>query len=243
MSSLATSATLITGASAGIGLQTAYCLASKSAQPIIITGRDVDRLESVARELSLASECKVFPITCDHSQKASIEQLFEKLAALPFPVFNVIANVGENPVHQHGPSKTHNTAYDVFSQILTTNLIHTFYLVSHLLQTMRQQRYGKIVLIGSQAHKHGIPGQVSYNVSKSGLSGLKNTVVSEYASANIFCHLLEPGLVLNARTERMRKRLPLLAEQQGVTEEQVAHTIVELLSIEDLALNGQEVSL
>lgn len=236
-------ATLITGASAGIGFSVAQQLVHAGARHLVITGRNAAQLENAATVLAKTPQVQVYPIVCDHRQKEAIELLAASLQELPVPVLHVVANVGENPVHQHGPSKTHSTAYELFSQTLTTNLTHTFYLLAKLLPAMRQAREGRVVLVGSQAYRYGIPGQVCYNVAKSGLVGLKNTLVREYSTANIFCHLLNPGLVLNARTERMRKHLTELADQHGVTEAQVANAVLELLKVDDKARNGLEVDL
>ncbi|MFZ5602713.1 MAG: hypothetical protein ACOY7J_09685, partial [Pseudomonadota bacterium] len=87
------------------------------------------------------------------------------------------------------------------------------------------------------------PGQALYNLGKSSLVGLKNSVVSEYGGNNIFCHLLNPGLVLNERTERLRQKNPQLVEQKGVTEMEVAQAAQRLLCIADLAWNGQEMDI
>src|SRR5690606_5401694 len=112
-----------------------------------------------------------------------------------------------------------------------------------VLKQMRSNRYGRIVLMGSQAYRHGIPGQALYNLCKSSLVGLKNSVVSEYSSSQVFCHLLNPGVVLNERTRNLREKNPGLALQQAIPESAVALAAQRLLCINEISGNGQEIDI
>ncbi len=234
--------TLVTGASAGIGFQVAQRLATTAPGPLVITGRNQARLDEAVASLQGRSGGPVRGVVCDQRHRTSIDQLLEALHGLP-PVLQLVANVGVNPVHQQGPGRTHSTDYALFADTLTTNVTHTFYLLSRLLPAMRQARAGRIVLVGSRAYRYGLPGQVSYNVSKSALVGLKNTIVSEYGAAGIGCHLVNPGIVLNERTERLRRRLPAAEQPRPLTEAQVAEAIVSLLADANAEPRGRELDL
>ena len=229
---------LITGASGGIGYACAKKLAEAGARHLILTGRDASRLNTVAASLNTMGAGRVDVCVCDQSRREDLERLFEFLENSAWPDV-LIANVGINPVHEYGPKKLHNLRFEQLEQAITTNITHTCYLVVHVLRQMRARRFGRLVLMGSRAWQFGIPGQALYNLSKSSLVGLKNSIVGEYGSAGVYCHLLNPGVVLNARTERLRRQRDG-AELQGVTEEQVACVVLDLLAIADVAQNGQE---
>lgn len=238
---------LISGASSGIGFACAQLLAQSGARHLILTAREMNTLASAREQLQSTTNRRVDAFVCDHSQRDDIDKLLSQLELNGWPGA-FIANVGVNPVHQTGAKKIHNTPYELCQQIVATNITHTFYLASALLRDMRRQRFGRIVLIGSQAYRHGIPGQALYNISKSSLVGLKNSVVGEYAGNNIFCHLLNPGIVLNQRTAKLRQHDRLQQDSavqtaRIVTEEDVATAVQGLLAIDDPAGNGQEIDI
>lgn len=234
---------LITGASQGIGLHCAKALLQHNIDTLVITARHAERLAQAADELTAIAQqpIRVYPMVCDHSERDDIDRLIQQLTHDKIALPNlIVANVGENPMHHDGPSKIHKTPYEQVSRTLTLNTLNTFYLLSQLLNPMRMQRFGRIVLVGTQSYQAGIPGQVAYNISKSALIGLKNTVVSEYDSAGIFCHLVNPGVVENTRTEKLRKRFPTV---KTVSENAVAKAIIDLLCEPNPAKNGLELSI
>lgn len=235
----ATQPVLITGASSGIGFACAQALVQAGARHLLITGRDADRLATAQAQLQQSS-VRVDVCVCDQSLRDDLERLLAFLDTNGWPAA-FIANVGVNPVHEHGPKKLHSIDIDLMTQTITTNITHTVFLVSRILKAMRAQRSGSIVLMGSQAWQHGIAGQVLYNLCKSSLIGLKHSVVSEYGGSGIFCHLLSPGVVLNERTRRLRQHHPALEQHQGVTEAEVARAALQLLGIQDAAHNGQDI--
>lgn len=224
---------LITGASEGIGFAVAERLAVKGAESLIMTARDSAKLEARA---GLLGDARV----CDHSDRASIDKLCDELEREGRLPSVLVANVGVNPRHEFGLKKLQNTPYDSVAKALEVNVTNTFYLISRLIVAMKGRRFGRIVLVGSQAYLHGIPGQCGYNISKAALVGLKNSIVAEYGKAGIFCHLVNPGLVSNARTQDTRMRHP---DIKTVTEAEVAQSIIDVLNVDDTAKNGLEINI
>lgn len=233
---------LITGASSGIGFTCAQVLAQGGAGHLILTGRNPDRLLAAKGQLTAMAQVRVDTVACDQHKRSDMEALLTYLDDKGWPAA-LIANVGVNYVHQYGPKKMHNLDFDQIEEAITTNVTHTFYLLSTILGKMRSQRFGRIVLVGSQGWQHGLAGQALYNLSKSSLVGLTKSIVSEYSANRIFCHLMNPGVVLNDRTLALRKKHPQLAVQDGITEMDVAGAICGLLNVADASENGQELNL
>jgi len=77
---------LITGGSSGIGLELVKQLIEKGAAAILITGRDVSRLEQVKRQYP-----KIHIFQSDASDPKAIQQLYETVTR-QFPELNVIIN-------------------------------------------------------------------------------------------------------------------------------------------------------
>lgn len=211
-------------------------------ETIVITGRNPERLSVAKQEIEAAGKASLKRLLCDQSSIEDVEALCDTVLATKPQRLQLVANVGWNPVHTIGPKKLQNTDPNTIRQCLEVNVTMTAFLIARLLPAMRAARYGRIVLVGSQAYRHGIPGQVAYNMAKSALVGLSNTVVSEYGRASVFCHLVEPGIVLNARTQRLRDRLAAGQDDQFVTEEAVAERIVALLAVDRPDENGQVVT-
>jgi NAD(P)-dependent dehydrogenase (short-subunit alcohol dehydrogenase family) len=70
---------------------------------------------------------------------------------------------------------------------------------------MRKRRAGKIVILGSLAYKYGVKGQLAYNMSKSALAGMHNTIVNEYPYITSLYY--ELGVLNNARNEKYLESL------------------------------------
>ncbi|MEM8570889.1 MAG: SDR family oxidoreductase [Pseudomonadota bacterium] len=237
--------TLVTGGTSGIGLATAKEI-SRTSRPgdcVLVTGRTPARFESAMAAIKEAGPAEVIAQQCDHSDVSAVEALCGGLQAKTSGGLRVVANVGWNPVHDLGPSKTQNVDLDVMRRAMEVNVIATTALIAGVLPIMRAAGGGSIVLVGSQAYRFGIPGQLAYNTSKAALVGLKNTVVQEYARNGVRCDLVNPGIVQNARTERFRARAGAAQRSKLVSEEVVASAIVHLLDGQLGAPNGQEVNI
>lgn len=225
---------LITGSSGGIGFACARFLADEffrvyqhlnkqqrqfSSLTLILTGRHCDTLQQ-ARTALLNAKNPAIPshaftihtFQCDHSDTHQVEQFVAHLQTpqqqLPNLIPNaVIANVGVNPVHQVGPKKIASTSTELLLSAFQTNVANTHALLAPLFKRYKQQG-GKVVLVGSQAYQFGVRGQLAYNVSKAALVGYFNTVCAEFAGRNVHCHLVNPGVVENQRTEQLRNKNP-----------------------------------
>ena len=74
-------ALLITGASAGIGKEIAYTLAPQT-ENIVLVARRADKLETLAKDLSVRFGVNAFALPADLSVSGAAEQVFEKTIEL-----------------------------------------------------------------------------------------------------------------------------------------------------------------
>ncbi|MCG8668389.1 MAG: SDR family oxidoreductase [Pseudomonadales bacterium] len=226
MSDILTHPVFISGASSGIGFALAKEFVQGGAVSLTISGRQKEKLLSAASELSCLGATQINTIVMDQDKRESVYRAAEILIERQASPITLVCNVGVNPVHKDGPKKMQNTLYEQLMETFQVNVANSFLLVQECLSQMRTIGMGRIFLIGSQAYRYGVPGQVSYNISKSALVGLKNTLNSEYGNKDIGCRLFNIGLVDNPRTSRLRKRLADSANEISLLgEDQVARRL------------------
>ena len=131
---------LITGGSAGIGLETARMLTANGNQVIII-GRNEDRLKSAAAQLG-----GVTAIQCDVTKESDVKALVQRLEQ-DFPQLNmVINNAGGVAVYKLGPGAG---AFEKAADEMMTNYLSIVSLNELLLPLLSRQTEAAIVNVSS----------------------------------------------------------------------------------------------
>lgn len=158
-------ATLITGASSGIGAALARRLAlQEDCGLLILTGRNPERLEAVALECRQTGAC-VLPVILDQSDRNAV---FEALASIEAQatVERVFANAG---ILEGRPADDSVETSEQASRVVDTNLLSTIELIYAVLPGMRQRGRGEIALVSSLAAFSPIADAPAYSASKAGL--------------------------------------------------------------------------
>ena len=96
-----------------------------------------------------------------------------------------------------------------WDRLMAVNLKGPFLCARAVLPTMRAQRSGKIINIGSGTALHGPPGRIHYVASKAGVLGMTRTLAREVGDDNIQVNALVPGSTLseeNPTEEILRMR-------------------------------------
>ena len=183
---------LVFGSSSGIGKAIAESLIQEGAK-VALCARNEDRLKETAEKIN--ASC--FD-TCDLSQPGSAgkvtNHIIEKLGGLHI----LVANTG-------GPEKNN------FLQVSESQWRHDFQslwlsVVDSLhaaLPLMKEQKYGRILLITSVAAKEPMEGLTTSNGLRAGLAGLVKSIANETASFGITCNLLLPGFTNTPRIEAL----------------------------------------
>lgn len=90
-------------------------------------------------------------------------------------------------------SIAHKMPDAVWDQVVDTNLKGTFLACRAMLPIMRENNWGRIVLVSSVVGQIGVPGTAAYAASKAGLFGLTRTLASENAGKNVTVNTLALG--------------------------------------------------
>jgi short-subunit dehydrogenase len=154
-------ATVITGASSGIGEALARQLAQEEAQALVLVARRQDKLESLATELRQAGR-RVEVVALDLEQPGAARLLVDTVAARGFAIDTLINNAGfgiNDPFAE--------MALDRVQGMMQLNIVALTELCHAVLPGMRARRSGRIMNVASVAAFQACPRFAVYGATKS----------------------------------------------------------------------------
>ncbi|MEZ5278009.1 MAG: SDR family oxidoreductase [Opitutaceae bacterium] len=173
---------LVTGATAGLGRQTAITLSRLGAR-LIITGRNESRLEATAAELS-GSEHLAYP--ADLTQTAARDALVAQMPGL------------DGISHCAGVTLLHPFKFSTerhYHEVYAINVEAPLFLTQRLFKGKRLNHGASIVFVSSLGAFIGARGHSIYAGSKAALVGVMRVLAHELAVSRIRVNCLSPGMV------------------------------------------------
>lgn len=181
--SLAGKTILITGASSGIGRETAIECAHMGAS-VVLTGRDRDRLDETMQFIEGNDKAS---IVADLTVADDVERLIEALPSLDGAVL-CAGNSTTLPL-QFGTR-------DKFDDMFDINFFAPVELLRLLYKKKRLNKGASVVLIASIGGTHSfMPGNGIYGASKAALNSVMKYAAREFASRRIRVNSICPGMV------------------------------------------------
>jgi 3-hydroxybutyrate dehydrogenase len=119
---------------------------------------------------------------------------------LPRKDFHVLVNAAAILLTK---TLTHEVSDRELTDTIAINLIAPFRLCQQCIPFMLEQKYGRIVNIGSIYAERGCSRNSSYNVSKHGLLGLTRSLAHEYAGDGIAVNQIDPSAVESEMMNRI----------------------------------------
>lgn len=167
---------LITGATGGIGHETAKLL-KQSGATLFLAGRDQAKLSEVASSLEVpASHTFAFKIESEEEVAAAAQAIHAEIGALDALVN--VAGVGIiKPID--------SLSLEDFQTSLNANLIGPFLLLKNFLPPMKEKKTGLIINLPGVLGKTPMAGASAYAASKYGLNGMLKSVREELKRTNI----------------------------------------------------------
>ena len=236
MFSLKDKVAVVTGASQGIGRDTALALAQAGAK-VAVAARSEEKLAALVTEIEAAGSTALavkMDVADADQVKAGFKQVIEKFGRLDILVNNAA-------ITRDGLSM--RMKQDDWEAVLKTNLTGAHLCIQQALSSMMRARAGRIINISSVVALSGNAGQANYVAAKAGLIGLTKAVAIEIASRNITVNAVAPGFIETPMTdvlpdkvkEELKTRIPL--GRMGSARE-VAAAIVFLASDEAGYITG-----
>jgi ketoreductase len=191
---------LVTGGSSGIGKSAARRLAS-AGHSVTICGRDAERLQHAAKELS-DHGAPVTSLVADVSEPEQVRDLVRRAVETNGPVGILVNNAGRN-----GGGRTAELTDELWRDVLSTNLDSVFYVTREVLARggIHEVEHGRIINIASTAGKQGVLLAAPYSASKHGVVGFTKAVGKELAPQGIAMNAVCPGYVETPMASRVRQ--------------------------------------
>jgi NAD(P)-dependent dehydrogenase (short-subunit alcohol dehydrogenase family) len=101
----------------------------------------------------------------------------------------------------------HKMTYDQWFNVINTNLISIYGLCNPIINNMRKNNNGNIILISSVNSQSGCIGQTNYSSSKAGIIGFAKSLALENASKNIRVNVISPGYIKTDMTEKINNNI------------------------------------
>ncbi len=179
---------LITGATSGIGLETARVFAKNNFQ-LILCGRREERLNKLKAELD--KDTKVHCLSFDVRNR---EDVFKSIASLPeeFSSIDILIN---NAGNAHGLDNFQEGNLDDWEAMMDINVKGLLYVTKAILPKMLEKNSGHIINIGSTAAKEVYPKGNVYCASKAAVDAINQGLRIDLNGTGIKVGAIHPGLV------------------------------------------------
>lgn len=178
---------LVTGASRGIGAETAKLLAQHGAH-VLVSSRKAERCEETVTAIRAAGG-SAETLAAHIGDVAAMDAVFAALDARGIVADILVNNAAANPYF--GPML--DMPLDAFDKTVEVNLRGYFYVTQQVARRMRG-RGGAIVNIASVNARRAAPGQGVYSFSKAGIVNMTEGWAKELATFGIRVNAVLPGL-------------------------------------------------
>jgi NAD(P)-dependent dehydrogenase (short-subunit alcohol dehydrogenase family) len=246
---------IITGAAQGMGSTITESLAREGAD-LVLVARTPGPIEELAGKIR-ATGRRALAIAADTTDEAQVIAM----AAKAKEFFEGRIDILVNAMGATGPIET--PVWEIegqdFMDLLRKNVIGVFLPMKHVIPSMIEKKYGKIVTIGGGSGLRGYRYRAGYSASKWSVRGLTRSAAIDCGAHNINVNVIMPGIV---ETPRMHKLCAEKAKTKGTTHDEeyadyvkempllrvttpqhVANAVIYLASDESENITGQELAI
>lgn len=231
---------IIAGASRGIGAAVARALAAEGAHVALLARTEAALQEVAAGIRGSGGQATAFAVDLSDAQaRRDVVSAVAKEVGTPS-----LLVLSQAALYQ--PTRLHLVEEAEVQRFIDADLSSAVSLCQSVLPGMMEQRFGRIVALGSMAARTGVAGGTLYSALKAALEGLVRGVALEYSRREITANVVS---VAFADTERLRARVAGDAEARArleratatrriPTPEEIAAVVTFLCSAQASSITG-----
>ncbi len=175
---------LVTGGTRGIGAAISRALAAAGRTVVAAYAGNEEAAQAFSRETGI--KVMKFDVSDFAACEAAVKRITEEIG----PIEILVNNAG---ITRDGTLA--RMSRDMWDAVIDTNLGSCYNLCKLTFDSMRQQKFGRVVNIGSINGQAGQYGQVNYAAAKSGIHGFTKALAQEGARFGITVNAIAPGYV------------------------------------------------
>lgn len=245
--SLEGKAVIVTGSSSGIGRATALRFGSEGASVAVTYHTDEAGAERTAAEVvDRGGDAMTarFDLLDDASVASMVRDVVSRWDGVDVLVNNAVV---WSQSTRDGATAFEDLPPADWRRLIRGNLEGSFLTTQHVVPSMKERGWGRIVNVSSSLAADGLPGSAHYVSAKAGLHGLTRTLAVELATYGILTNTVLPGMTLTERGQRMiptRVQAAVASEtptNRLTTPEEVADLTVFLGSGRNGHVNGEAI--
>ncbi len=233
--------------SIGYGIATAY---AKEGANIVITGRNVQKLQDAKEELERLYGIKVLPVQADVNAGADNEAVVQNVIKQTIDTFGDIHVLINNAQASASGVTLADHTTEQFDLAVYSGLYATFYYMKACYPYLAKTK-GSVINFASGAGLFGNFGQCAYAAAKEGIRGLTRVAATEWGKDGINVNIVCP-LAWTAQLENFEKAYPDAFKQNvkmppmghyGDVEKEIGRVCVQLASPDFKFMTGETLTL
>lgn len=233
--------------SIGYGIATAY---AKEGANLVITGRNVKKLEVAKEELERLYQIQVLPVQADVSAGGNNEEAVERVVKEAIQKFGRIDVLINNAQASASGVTLADHTTEQFDLAMYSGLYAVFYYMKACYPYLKETK-GSVINFASGAGLFGNYGQSAYAAAKEGIRGLSRVAANEWGPDGINVNIVCP-LAWTAQLEKFSNDYPEAFQANvktppvghfGDTEKEIGRVCVQLASPDFKYMSGETITL
>ncbi len=233
--------------SIGYGIATAY---AKEGANLVITGRNVKKLDDAKEELERLYGIKVLPVAADISAGQDNEEIVANVVKKTMDEFGRIDVLINNAQASASGVALADHTKEQFDLAVYSGLYAAFYYMKACYPHLKETK-GSVINFASGAGLFGNFGQCAYAAAKEGIRGLSRVAATEWAKDGINVNIICP-LAWTAQLEQFKNAYPDAFEKNVHTppmghfadaEKEIGRVCVQLASEDFKYMSGETITL
>ena len=179
---------LITGAAQSIGFECGRILCAGGADVILV---DINEAGLLAAQKELEGLGKPVAIyTCDVADEEAVNQVIASVMERYSKIDILVNNAG---IYRPNRGPFAQSKSEHWRQKIDINIYGTLYFTRGVINSMLEQKYGRIINIASVAGTYGIANMADYSLTKGAILAFSKALAREVSESGVLVNTVSPG--------------------------------------------------